>query len=271
MNKKLLILYILLSGCNYNVSQDNSQAVLNSFKNTSIKIDKLYSLDNSNAYCSIVNHVVLINKIETYPENILPSDKYGTGVCIAAGEVPAEIAGSKKYGYIFLTAAHVVRPTTNNGVVSVTQNFVFESFQVDDTGLVISKIIAADSDNFIVKILHPSSDIALVFVWTENNLYVTPAALGTPGNLKVGEAVWSVGMPEIPTPTLKYGVVSGFNIEKEVVLDMNVSPGCSGAGIFNSQGHLVGIVYAYYRIGMGVAIDLEQVYNLLKQADLVLP
>ena len=63
-------------------------------------------------------------------------------------------------------------------------------------------------------------------------------------DLKIGEAVFTVGAPSGLERTLGQGIISGLRQRKSqrlVQTSAPISPGSSGGGLFDSAGNLVGV------------------------------
>jgi S1-C subfamily serine protease len=114
----------------------------------------------------------------------------------------------------------------------------------------------------------PSDDIALVKVNGVSGL--TPADLGTSGDLQVGESVIAIGnaLDLGGEPTVTQGIVSakdrdlsaeGEQLEGLIQTDAAINPGNSGGPLVNSNGQVVGmntaIVQDAQNLGFSIAID----------------
>ncbi|MDO4564191.1 MAG: trypsin-like peptidase domain-containing protein [Clostridia bacterium] len=151
-------------------------------------------------------------------------------------------------GYI-ATCAHVVDGATT---VTVTLN---------DDSVYPATIIGTDARN----------DLAIIKIEAEN---LQPATIGDSDMLTVGEDVIAIGNPlgEL-RGTATSGIISAVNrnitvedVEMELVqTDAAISPGNSGGGLFDSNGHLIGIVNAKVSDedaeGLGFAIPVNNVIS----------
>ena len=172
-------------------------------------------------------------------------------------------------------------------------------FVIDDQGHVItnSHVIAqADKDDGPIDIIDQSGkrsratvvgrstvyDIAVLKVETAKKL--TPAAIGSSTQMRVGETVVAIGSPLGLSATVTSGIISAVDRpvttgdgEKDnsyinaVQTDAAINPGNSGGPLVNLQGEVVGVNSAIAslgsqlgstsggNIGVGFAIPIEQV------------
>jgi S1-C subfamily serine protease len=151
-----------------------------------------------------------------------------------------------------LTAMHVIRDAQ-----SVTVVF---SDGTESSAMVIAQL--------------PESDIAAL---RPANLpaQLTPAVLGNPGSLHIGDDAIVIGNPFALSRSLSTGVISGLNRTVQVPnqgrnltgliqFDAAVNPGSSGGPLVNRDGEVVGIVTglvnptgqpAFSGVGFAVTID----------------
>ncbi|HET7027333.1 MAG TPA: trypsin-like peptidase domain-containing protein [Candidatus Limnocylindrales bacterium] len=120
----------------------------------------------------------------------------------------------------------------------------------------------------------PEHDIAVVRA-TAPPATLTPATLGNPGALRIGDDAFVVGNPLGLTGSISAGVVSGLNrsfklpntdrtLDGLIQVDAAVNPGNSGGPLLNRDGQVVGIVAALINptnqdvfIGIGLAVPID--------------
>ena len=170
----------------------------------------------------------------------------GSGIGIGAGVVvnsDAEV----------LTAFHVVEHSTEVKIA------------YSDGTLTTASVANVDAERDIA-VLTPAKLPGLV----------TPATLGNPSGLSVGDEVFAVGNPLGLVASLSAGVVSGLDREylptdKEgpiqglIQFDAAVNPGNSGGPLLNGMGQVVGIVTGLsnptdqdFFVGIGFAVPIDQ-------------
>lgn len=91
---------------------------------------------------------------------------------------------------------------------------------------------------------------------------LSPAEVGNPGAIKAGSWVLMVGNSYGVSPSLSLGLISGRRDDDLLQLSGELTPGMSGAGVYNTKGELIGIISAtisrpfYFTLG-GVEGQLE--------------
>jgi S1-C subfamily serine protease len=107
------------------------------------------------------------------------------------------------------------------------------------------KIVAKqDKKEWVAKVSRsdPASDRCVLFV-PEGNFKPVPG-VRTYGDLRVGEALYTLGSPNGLELTLSSGILSGLRELKGrsyVQTTAPISPGSSGGGLFDAYGNVVGI------------------------------
>jgi putative serine protease PepD len=138
------------------------------------------------------------------------------------------------------------------------------------------------TSKFTVVGTDPSSDIAVVKA--DNVTDLTPIAIGSSANLKVGQDVVAVGSPLGLEGTVTTGIISALNrpvaaggdiknqntVLDAIQTDAAINPGNSGGALVNMNGELVGVNSAIATlggdsadaqsgsIGLGFAIPIDQ-------------
>jgi S1-C subfamily serine protease len=74
-----------------------------------------------------------------------------------------------------------------------------------------------------------------------------PAQLGKAASLKAGDPVYAVGAPQGLELSLSDGIVAQLRGEPPPFIQTTaaISPGSSGGGLFDKEGHLVGLTTLY--------------------------
>lgn len=120
----------------------------------------------------------------------------------------------------------------------------------------------------------PRTDVALIKIDAKKKLPV--AALGSSGDLKVGEWVAAFGNPYGHGHTLTKGVVSAIgrkideiNLLPFIQTDASINPGNSGGPLVNSRGQVIGVNTAIdaRAQGIGFAIPIDDVKAILPQLE----
>ncbi|MDX6677447.1 MAG: hypothetical protein QOE31_1499 [Solirubrobacteraceae bacterium] len=125
----------------------------------------------------------------------------------------------------------------------------------------------------------PSSDLALLKIDPAGHK-LTPLALGSSKDLKVGQPAIAIGSPFRLEGTLTTGVVSAlgrsitapnnFSISNVVQTDAAINPGNSGGPLLDAGGHVVGInaqiaTSTQSNSGVGFAIPIDIAKQVLPQ------
>jgi putative serine protease PepD len=172
-------------------------------------------------------------------------------------------------------------------------------FVLDDAGHVITNnhvVARADEDDGAIEIIDQEGNHAKATVVGRSTVYdiavlqsdaaktLTPAAIGSADQMRVGETVVAIGSPLGLSATVTSGIVSAVNRPvttgegqndnsyiNAVQTDAAINPGNSGGPLVNLQGEVVGVNSAIAslgsqiasdqggNIGVGFAIPIEQV------------
>ena len=154
-------------------------------------------------------------------------------------------------GYI-ITNQHVIDQATS---ISLTLN----------SGKQYTATVSSSDQNLDLAILKPNT--------SDTNFPV--AALGSPGDVVIGEDVVAVGFPlgtNLPGPaTFTKGIVSAMRIlgtDKYMQTDVTINPGNSGGCLVTLSGKVIGITTASVippsvdseNIGLAIPIDIAQTF-----------
>jgi putative serine protease PepD len=184
-------------------------------------------------------------------------------------EYKGRAQGATGSGFVFDTKGHVI---TNNHVVAEAAADDGPIDVIDQKGKHHKATVVGRS---------PVYDLAVLKVVGAEKL--TPAALGSADQMRVGETVVAVGSPLALSATVTSGIVSAKNrpvttgdgddasFINAVQTDAAINPGNSGGPLANLQGQVIGVNSAIAsigstgtsgeaaNIGVGFAIPIEQV------------
>ncbi len=228
-------------------------------------------------------------------------DQPATSFSSIGGATPGMPAASLPVGSVEQVAAKVVpsvvKLETNlgraseegSGIVLSSDGLILTNNHVVATegapgGRPQTKVTFSDGRTAPFKVIgtDPSSDIAVVRAEGVSDL--TPIALGSSGDLRVGQDVVAIGSPLGLEGTVTVGIVSALNrpvaaggdsrnqntVLDAIQTDAAINPGNSGGALVNMNGELVGVNSAIATlggdskasqsgsIGLGFAIPVDQ-------------
>ncbi|MEZ4367130.1 MAG: trypsin-like peptidase domain-containing protein [Kofleriaceae bacterium] len=174
-----------------------------------------------------------------------------------------EIPQGTGTGFVWDTAGHVI---TNFHVV---QGADHAQVTLEDGSDYAGEIVgtAPDKDLAVIKIDAPPSKLR-------------PLAVGTSGDLVVGQKVLAIGNPFGLDQTLTTGVISGLGrqiqsitkrpINDVIQTDASINPGNSGGPLLDSSGRLIGVNTAIYsptgaNAGIGFAVPVDTINRIVPQ------
>jgi S1-C subfamily serine protease len=137
------------------------------------------------------------------------------------------------------------------------------------------KVTFADGTESEATIVNeqPENDIAVIQAY-DTPLFVTPAVLGNPNSMRVGDEAFVVGNPFGLYSSMSAGVISGFDrvfqlpdsdiaIHGMIQVDAAINPGNSGGPLLNRDGYVIGIVTGIvnptedsFFVGIGFAVPI---------------
>ena len=193
---------------------------------------------------------------------------------------------------VFINTSRTVRDAWNRNTTTVPRGSG-SGFLWDDQGHVVTNfhviqgashatITLANSRQYQARLVgaSPAHDLAVLKIDT-NFKRPTPVALGTSGDLRVGQHVFAIGNPFGLDWTLTTGVISALNrslpnengtriIEDLIQTDAAINPGNSGGPLIDSRGRLIGINTAIYSpsgasAGIGFAVPVDTVARVVPQ------
>ena len=236
---------------------------------------------------------------------VQPHHPTTTTVAAGRGAAPGQPAASLPAGSVEQVAAKVVPSVVKLETAMGRQSEEGSGIILSSDGLILTNnhVVAASAKGgqlggqstttvtfndgrtapFTVVGTDPSSDIAVVRAQGVSGL--TPIAIGSSSNLKVGQDVVAVGSPLGLEGTVTTGIISAMNrpvaaggdagdqnsVLDAIQTDAAINPGNSGGALVNMNGELVGINSAIAslgdtsgpqaqsgNIGLGFAIPVDQ-------------
>ncbi len=202
--------------------------------------------------------------VASVAEKVLPST-----VQIIA-EYDGKAQGATGSGFVLDDQGHVI---TNNHVVAEAD---------EENGPI--EIIDQDGNHLKATVVGRSTVYDIAVLKSEAAMKLTPAAIGSSDQMRVGETVVAIGSPLGLSATVTAGIISAVNRPvttgegendnsyiNAVQTDAAINPGNSGGPLVNLQGEVVGVNSAIAslgsqiasdrggNIGVGFAIPIEQV------------
>jgi len=126
-----------------------------------------------------------------------------------------------------------------------------------------------------VQIIQEMPELDLVMLKAyDTPLSVTPAVLGNPNNMRVGDEAYVIGHPFGLSGSMSSGVISGFDrvfrlpdsdieVSGMIQVDAAINPGNSGGPLLNRGGQVIGIITGIlnptddsFFIGIGFAVPI---------------
>ena len=193
----------------------------------------------------------------------LPADN-GSIAAVAAKVLPSTVQivaeyqgndnGATGSGFVFDKQGHII---TNNHVVA----------EADKDGGPI-EIIDQDGNHSKATVVGRSTVYDIAVLKAEGAKKLTPAAIGSADQMRVGETVVAIGSPLGLSATVTSGIISAVNRPvttgegandnsyiNAVQTDAAINPGNSGGPLVNLQGQVVGVNSAIASLGSQVASD----------------
>ena len=258
--KKILII-IMLVICLFLSSCNKKTTVVNNVINQTVDIEDTVKIETlEDAICNTVLNVEQsVVGIKAYNDNtLLKTESFGSGVIISKNDNK----------YYIITNRHVI----------LKQGKVYNNI----------KIYLGNLDLYIDgKVLTYDEKVDLAVVEVETDILLKPCILGNITDLKKGKFCIAVGSPyelEVYYNTITVGNISSI---KRVINESNyfykeisneyiqttatINEGCSGGGLFNLKGELIGIntwklVDSSTNIdGMNFAVGVDKIQELFSQ------
>lgn len=176
---------------------------------------------------------------------------------------PQENRSALGSGFLFDNQGHII---TNNHVVG-------------DSKIVDVTFTNGDRLRANVTAIDPYIDIAVLkIIENQNNTLdqavLNPLPLGNSSSLIVGDQVIAIGNPYGLAGTMTTGIVSQvgrlvpapgvpYSVPDVIQTDAAINPGNSGGPLLNMQGQVVGVNFAALSQGLGFAIPVNLIQNVV--------
>jgi S1-C subfamily serine protease len=217
-------------------------------------------------------------------------------VVVARGDLAAdeqatiELFETAQPSVVFITTAvERINPFTRN--VFAVPRGTGSGFVWDEQGHIVTNahvlegasaaiVRLADGSSWPAELVgaDPRNDLAVLRIATDAQ--PPPLAIGTSGDLRVGQRVFAIGNPFGFDFSLTTGIVSalgrelparpGFAIRGLIQTDAAINPGNSGGPLLDSAGRLIGVNTAIYsptggNAGIGFAVPVDTVNRVVPQ------
>jgi len=170
------------------------------------------------------------------------------------------------------------------GGMTTSGEFGFGSgFLISPSGLVVTNYhVIGDVDKLVVALLKKEGvqlfdvnsmvvgdsleDIAVLKIEGQNLPYIV---MGDSDLANIGQTVFAIGNPQGLVNTISPGIISQIRELEGGIKDFQItnpiSEGSSGGALFNQNGEVIGITYAFYETGqnLNLAIPINEVKDLL--------
>ena len=270
--KKSLILPIILSiiaACfsfytytTYYLEKDYDFGYLGKEGTIINSVQKRLSEQPSGSCCSIMPTSEAISYLKEIPSRLSSrQEQNAEQIFENFSEAIVLIGGNTKSGEFGFGSGFLISPS---GLL-VTNYHVIQGMDK----LVVALINKRDTKYFDVNLIvaqDPERDIAVLKIEGENLPYVI---MGDSDLVKVGQTVFALGNPEGLLNTISGGMISQIrdleNGLKDFQITNPISEGSSGGALFNKNGEVIGITYAFYEGGqnLNLAIPINDVKELL--------
>jgi 2-alkenal reductase len=196
-------------------------------------------------------------------DRVSPSVLQVAARAVANPFVEEETGASTGTGFVWDEGGHVV-----------TNDHVVQNANVVAVRFASGEVAQAD-----VVGLAPNYDLAVLRVRNARRL-PPPVALGSSGDLKVGQAAFAIGNPFGLDQSLTSGIISalkrrlptsgGREIANVIQTDAAINPGNSGGPLLDSAGRLIGVTTAILspsgsNAGIGFAIPVDVVNRIVPE------
>jgi len=192
---------------------------------------------------------------------------------------------------VYITSVAVERDAFSMNVFEIPQG-AGSGFIWDDRGYIVTnfhviqnasaaRITLSDHSSWEAKLVgvEPDKDIAVLKIEPAGTS-LTPIAIGSSKDLRVGQRVYAIGNPFGFDHTLTTGVISGLGreiksvtdrpIQGVIQTDAAINPGNSGGPLLDSAGRLIGMNTAIVSpsgsyAGIGFAVPVDTINRIVPQ------
>ncbi|MBI2876605.1 MAG: trypsin-like peptidase domain-containing protein [Candidatus Tectomicrobia bacterium] len=156
-----------------------------------------------------------------------------------------------------------------SGVILNPEGYILTNYHVIDKAKQI-RVTLSDREEYQAQLvgIDPGTDLALIKIHPAKKLQA--ARLADSDQLRVGDTVLAIGNPWGMGQSVSKGIVSakersvGLNPYEELIqTDAAINPGCSGGGLFNLKGELVGVVSSTLTNSQGISFAIPS--NVARQ------
>lgn len=223
--------------------------------------------------------------------------RQGQRAVTARGELSAEEKGTIELfqlassSVVYITSVAVERDAFSMNVFEIPQG-AGSGFIWDARGYIVTnfhviqnasaaRITLSDQSSWEAKLVgvEPDKDIAVLKI-EPTGTRLTPIAIGTSKDLRVGQRVYAIGNPFGFDHTLTTGVISGLGreiksvtdrpIQGVIQTDAAINPGNSGGPLLDSAGRLIGMNTAIVSpsgsyAGIGFAVPVDTINRIVPQ------
>jgi S1-C subfamily serine protease len=180
----------------------------------------------------------------------------------------------------FSLNAQVVPRGTGTGFIWDENGFIVTNYHVVDGASAVRVILSDHSAYESTRIWgYPDKELAVIRIDAPKEK-LKPIAVGTSGDLQVGQKTFAIGNPFGLDQTLTTGIVSALERQIEsangrpipgvIQTSAAINPGNSGGPLLDSAGRLIGVNTAILSpsgafAGIGFAIPVDEVNRLVPQ------
>jgi serine protease Do len=158
-------------------------------------------------------------------------------------------------------------PVEYGSAVAITEDILATNCHVALKG--DERIIKIDNKLMPATLLYTDEvqDLCLLKI---SKKILKPVTLRSANSVRIGEEIFTIGSPKGYERTISRGIISNkikYKMTAILQTDAAISPGSSGGGLFDTQSHLVGIVFLKNKgdgvEGIGFALPTELITSVM--------